>query len=89
MATKPMNFKMDEGDVQDMKQVASVFHMTVTDLVKEAVREYIARLKEDPFYKLTVQVEEANSQESAEILDEINALSDDDLAIASSKRFTI
>ena len=88
MATKPMNFKMDEGDVKDKKQVATVFHMTVTDLVKEAVREYIGRLKEDPFYRLTVHVEEASAQESAEVLDAVGSLSDDDLTISSSKRFT-
>ena len=45
MATKALNFKMDEADILDMKQVAAVFNMSITDLVKRAVSEYIAELK--------------------------------------------
>ena len=33
MATKVMNFKMEETDILDMKQVAAVFNMTVTDIL--------------------------------------------------------
>ena len=46
-------------------------------------------MKADPFYRLTANVEEADAAESAEILDAINNMEDDDLAIASSERFTI
>ena len=49
MAVKAMNFKMDEAEILDMKNVASVFHMTVTDVIKEAVREYVDKMKNDPF----------------------------------------
>ena len=80
---------MDEADIIDIKHVASVFNMPVTELVKKAVREYIAELKRDPFYRLTANVEDASAEESEEILAEINDLSDDDLSIASVKRFTV
>ncbi len=63
--------------------------MTVTDIVKEAVREYLAKLKKDPFYRLTANIEEASAHESAEILETIEELSDDDLSIASVKRFDV
>ena len=89
MAVKALNFKMDETEILDMKKVASVFNMTVTDVVKEAVKEYLAKMKSDPFYRLTVNVEDASAEESAEILEEIERLSDEDLAIASVKRFTV
>ena len=89
MAVKALNFKMDETEILDMKKVASVFNMTVTDVVKEAVKEYLAKMKSDPFYPLTVNVEDASAEESAEILEEIERLSDEDLAIASVKRFTV
>ena len=82
MAVKAMNFKMDEIDIKEMKQVASVYHMTVTDVIKEAVREYVGKMKQDPFYKLTANVQEADIKESTEILDEIESLSDDDLSIS-------
>ena len=89
MATRAMNFKMDEADILDMKQVASVFHMSVTDLIKNAVREYLAELKRDPFYRLTANVQDASEEEAAEILTEIEGLTDDDLSIAFTKRFSV
>ena len=89
MAAKAINFKMEEADILDMKNVASVFNMTVTDVIKEAVREYVSKMKKDPFYRLTANVREASAEESAELLSEIENLSDDDLTIASSKQFTV
>jgi hypothetical protein len=89
MATKAMNFKMDEAEIMDMKQIAGVFIMSVTDLIKNAVREYIAELKKDPFYRLTVNVQEASEEESENIMSEINEMTDDDLTIVSTKQFTV
>ncbi len=89
MATKVMNFKMDEAEIHDMKQVAGVFNMSVTDLIKNAVREYLAERKSDPFYRLTANVQDASDEENAEILTEIEGLSDDDLSIASTISFTV
>jgi hypothetical protein len=89
MAVRAMNFKMDEMQIDDVKHVASVYHMTITDLIKEAVSEYLTKMKADPFYRLTANVEEADAAESAEILDAISSMEDDDLAIASSERFTV
>lgn len=89
MATRAMNLKMDEAEILDIKQVASVFNMTMTDVVKEAVKEYVDRLKQDPFYKLTANVEEASAEESLEILEAIDSLTDDELSISSSKRFAV
>ena len=88
MANKAMNMKWDEKEINDMKRVASIFNMTLTDLVKDACREYVEKLKEDPFYRLTINVEEASADESEEILAEIDKLTDDDLTISSVKRFT-
>ena len=87
MATKALNFKMDEADINDMKKVAGVFNISVTDLVKQAVKEYIEELKHDPFYRLTVNVEDASAEETEEILAEIDRLNDDDLSITSTRHF--
>jgi len=89
MAAKAMNFKMEEADILDMKQVAGVFNMSVTDLIKNAVKEYLAELKSDPFYRLTVNVQDASEEESAEILSEIEGMTDDDLTIVSTKHITV
>ena len=89
MAQTNVNIRMDEAEIQDMKEVASVFHMTLTELIKEATKDYVDKMKKDPFYRLTVNVQEASSEESAEILEEINSLNDDDLSIVSSERFVV
>ena len=89
MSTKAMNFKMDENDINDLKGVAAVYNMTVTEIIKEALKEYVEKLKEDPFYRLSVNVKEASAEESAEIIDDIKNLSDDDLTITTSKIITV
>ena len=89
MATKALNFKIDEKQVNDMKSVAGVFNMTLTELIKNALDEYIAELKNDPFYRLTANVQEASEEETEEILSEIESMSDDDLTIASKEQLTV
>lgn len=89
MATKAMNFKMDETEILDMKHVAGVFNMSVTDLIKNAVKKYLVELKSDPFYRLTANVLDASEEETEEILSEIEGMTDDDLIIAATKRFDV
>lgn len=89
MASKVLNFKMDEAEILDLKHVAGVFHLSVTELVREAIRAYLLEMKQDPFYRLTAQVQEASPEESEEILGELDRMTDEDLRIASSKRFTL
>jgi len=88
MAVKAINFKIDEAELADIHQVSSVFNMTQTDIIKNALRQYIAKLKKDPFYRLTVKVKDADQAETEEILDHIDRMSDDDLEIVSTERFT-
>ena len=87
MAVKAMNFKLDEDRILDIKSVASVFNMTVTDVITEALSEYVQKMKQDPFYRLTVNVENASAEETEEILNEIEGLSDDDLQISTVRKF--
>ena len=51
--------------------------------------KYLPKMKNDPFYRLTANVEEASEEETQEILGELEALSDDDLKIASVKHFSV
>ncbi len=66
-----------------------MFNMTVTDVIREAVREYVKKKKKAPFYRLTANVQEASAEENSEMLDEIESLSDDDLTISSSERVSV
>lgn len=89
MATKALNIKMDEDRLADIKSVAAVFHMSMTDVVMDALDEYLAKMKNDPFYRLTVNVEDASEEEMQEVLGELDALTDNDLQIASVKHFSV
>ena len=89
MASKAINLKLDEERIMDVKQVASVFHMTMTDVINEALDAYLPTMKADPFYRLTANVKDASKSETAEILSEIERLSDDDLEITTVKRFKV
>lgn len=86
MATKALNFKLDEDEILDIKKVASVFNISVTDLIKNAIEEYVSVLKKDPFYRLTENVQDADEEENTEILEEIDRLTEDDLEIVSSEK---
>ena len=63
MAARAVNFRMDEAEFLDMKQLAGVFNMSVSDLIRNAVKEYLAGLKSDPFYRLTIHVQDASDEE--------------------------
>lgn len=89
MATKVLNFRMDEKEMVDLKKVAAVFNISVTDLVKNAISEHVTKLKKDPFYRLTANVENASEAETEEVLKELESMSDDDLAIASVKHVAV
>ncbi len=87
MSLKAVNIKMDESKIIEVKSVASAFHMTMTEVITEALDEYLAKMKRDPYYRLTANIEEASEEESAEILEELNKLTDDDLKIVRTKSF--
>lgn len=89
MATKAMNIKMDEGRILEIKDVAAVFHMTITDVINEALNEYLSKVKQDPFYRLTANVKDVSADESVEILSELETMTDDDLTISSTRKFTV
>lgn len=89
MATKALNFRMDEKEMVDLKKVAAVFNISVTDLVKDAIKEHVKKLKKDPFYRLTANVENTTEAETEEILKELENMSDDDLSIVSVKHVSV
>ncbi len=89
MATKAVNLKMDENRIVDIKDVAAVFHMTITDVINRALDDYLPKMKRDPLYRLTANVQSASVEETEEILAEIESLSDDDLMISTKKEYML
>lgn len=89
MAKGALNFKMDETDIYEVREAASVYNTTMTEIITEAVHEYLEKLHKDPFYRLSVNVKEASVSESAEILEAIEGLSDNDLMVSSVRKFRL
>ena len=89
MATRAMNVKMDESTILAVKKAASVYNVTITEIVRDALDEYLEKLQKDPFYRLTANVEEASDEEADEILSELDSMTDDDLTISSKKTFEV
>ena len=89
MALKAVNFKLDEAQIEEMKRVAAMLRMNYTDVVREAISEYIDRMQKDPYYRLTAMVEEVGPEESAEILDAVNGMSDEDMKISRVERVVL
>ena len=89
MAVKAVNVKLDEERIHAIKSVASVFSMSMTDVLKEAIDEYIVKMQKDPFYRLTANVSNASQEETDEILETVESMRDDDLTITTVHRFTI
>ncbi len=89
MARKAINLKMDEEEIAEMKKAAEVYGMTLTELLKNAVREYLNVLERGPCYRLTMNVEDASEEESVEILSRLENMDADDLKIVSKKSFSV
>lgn len=49
--------------------------------------KYLDKMKKDPFYRLSANVQDASKEEAADILDELYSMSDDDLTIVNTKNF--
>ena len=85
MALKAMNIKLEEAEIMEIKNLAKTYHMSITDTVRAAIKEYSEKLKQDPYYRLTNNVALADEAESREILDSLNDMTDDDLSIAATE----
>ena len=86
MTMKALSFRTDEKEIADIKKAASMFKMSVAGLIREAVREYIdsrktAQQRKEEFFRRLENVEEASPEESAEILEMIDSLTEDDMQV--------
>ena len=78
---------LSSEEIADMKKTASVFRMSPADFVRNAVREYIDQKKQEPFYRMkTIEVEEVDSEEAAEILALIDSMTEDDHEVVRADR---
>ena len=74
-------------EIADMKKTAAVFKMSPADFVRKAVREYIEQKKHEPYYRMTADIEEADPEETEELLALLDSMTDDDHEIVRADYF--
>lgn len=89
MATKSISMRLDSQELEEAKKLADIYDMTLTDVMRQALKEYIEEKKKDPFYRMTANIPEASEDESKEAFHDLDQLSDDDLKIVRSDTFEI
>ena len=78
---------LNSDEILALKKVAAVCRMSTADLVRNAVRAYIEQKKQEPYYRMTADIEEADPEESAEILALIDSMTEDDWETVRVDRF--
>ena len=76
-------------EIADMKKTAAVFNMSPADFVRKAVREYIEQKKHEPYYRMTADIEEADPEETEELLALLDSMTDDDHEIVRADYFFV
>ena len=85
MATKAVSLRLDEMQISDIKSVAEVYNKSFTDIIRDAVDEYLPKMKNDPIYILTMNVEEVDDEENKLLTEAIESMSVDDLEIVRTE----
>ena len=63
MAGRTISLRLDEKVFLDIKRVAAAFDMTLSDVIREALSQYLPQKKEDPDYKTTANATLASDEE--------------------------
>ena len=85
MATKSVNLRLENAQVLEIKKIAEAFQMSFTDVVRNALDEYLPKMERDPFYRLTANVREVSDKENEELAETIASLTDEDLQIEATE----
>ena len=89
MATKAVNFRLEDSLIAEARTVARVYNISLTDIIKESLAEYLSRKRNDPFYRLTANIEEVTDDENEELVNAIETLTADDLQIVRTEDLSV
>ncbi len=81
---KTMSIKFNETMIEDIKNIASVFNISYSDFIRNAVKKEIEDKKEDFMFKMN-KVEYCSEEEEKEILEYLSNIENEDLEIAERK----
>ena len=69
---------LSHDEILYLQKVASACRLSTADFVRNIIREYIRNEEHEPVYSVVADIEEADPEESAEILALIDSMTEDD-----------
>lgn len=83
-----MSVKLDESIIDEIKKISSMFKISYSDFIRNAVQKELEEKKKDFIYRLS-EVEYCSQEEEKEILDSLSKLSKDDLTMVKTDTIKI
>ncbi len=81
---KTMSVKFDDAVFSEIKKISSLFNITYSDFVRNAVEKAIEEKQQDFMYRMN-NVSYMAEEEETEIMEALAKLSDDDLQIVRTE----
>ncbi len=85
---KTMSVKLDENIVTEIKKISSIFGISYSDFIRNAVEKAIAEKQKDFMYRMS-NVPYATDEEEKEIMSALSELSDEDLQVSRVEKVTL
>ncbi len=87
-AMKTMSVKLDENIISEIKKISSIFEISYSDFIRNAVEKAIAEKQKDFMYRMN-NVPYATEEEAEEIISALSELSDEDLQVARREKIKL
>ncbi|MDR1832671.1 MAG: hypothetical protein LBQ97_08110 [Fusobacteriaceae bacterium] len=81
---KSINIRLNEDLLADLKHIAETYHETLSGLARTALEKIVQERKADFYYRL-MNVPECSKEESEELLEILNSMTEEELKIAKVK----
>ncbi len=85
---KTMSVKLDENIVDEIKKISSIFNISYSDFIRNALEKAIKEKQQDFIYRMS-NVPYASEEEEEYIVSELSKLSDYDLIIVREENINL
>ena len=85
---KSVSLRLNKSLLEEINKITEVFSISLTDFIRNAVEKEVKEIKNDFFHKLS-QVDYCSDEESKEIMEELNKMTEDDLKVTKIKSITL
>ena len=81
---KQISLRLEEKQLEELKHVADICERDYSSIIREGIDEMLKKIKSVPWYRLN-DAPLMDPEEEAEILNEINSLTPEDLDIVETE----